>query len=332
MRVTWLVQVSMLAAVSGLAFACSSDNSLTFGNGDGGSSSSSADGVTSGSSSGTPQGVGGGADQGPFFETDIIPIFENSCGTNDDMCHTKNAFAAAADAGCIGWLSLENIPLGSVTPNGTPTGCPDMDLYERLMLRSWQCDDENGARYVVPCDPDNSYLVHKTDGGPLCNLSGPNGPMVSELMPIGAQMDAAEAAIIRSWIANGAKRIDGSGTDCNPGSGGSGAGGSGAGGSGPASTGSGMPAQNPVPEIYHPVDGQPATAGLPLLFKGVANDPQDGVLPGSSLDWWSSVDGYLGAGDNFEVPLTTTGQHTIELVATDSDNNKGWVTVVVNVQ
>lgn len=143
MKGTW-GRASVLLVAATVAFACGDDNASSLGedgnsnsDGNGGGSSSEGSGAANsgGSSSVTQPGVGG-SEQGPIFETDIVPIFENSCGTGDDKCHSKKAFGADSSAGCIGWLSLENNPLGSVTPDGDPTGCPDMDLYERLMLTS----------------------------------------------------------------------------------------------------------------------------------------------------------------------------------------------------
>lgn len=324
MRLKNLVEWPVVVTVSTIVFACSSvDNE---GSSTGTSSASTMGTSSNGSGGGMQQGGGSPATGGSatvlFFESDVVPIFENSCGTADDMCHSKKAFGADLTAGCIGWLSLENKPLGA--------GCPDMDLYERLLLQSWQCYDESGVAYVTPCDPDNSYLVQKMEGAPLCDLETPDGPKTSDPMPVGANVDPAELDIIRQWIAGGAQRIDGTGFDCGAGAGGAGGGGSGA---GPATTtGSSMGNQNPSAEIDHPVDGQPASSGEPLQFSGIGTDPQDGDLPGSSLEWWSSVDGYIGAGSTFDFALTTLGSHTIELVATDSDDNKGYATVNVNVQ
>lgn len=100
-------------------------------------------------------------------------------------------------------------------PGWRSTPCPDLDLYDRLLKASWQCYGQTDVRYVEPCDPDNSYLIQKTEGAPLCTLETPEGPKPTEAMPIGATMDPPELATLRAWIANGAPRADGSGFDCD---------------------------------------------------------------------------------------------------------------------
>lgn len=57
-----------------------------------------------------------------------------------------------------------------------------------------------------------------------------------------------------------------------------------------------------------------------LYLDGVGTDVDDGALTGTSLSWSSSRDGALGTGDRIAVDLST-GSHTIQLTATDSDGN-----------
>lgn len=266
------------------------------------------------STSGTDTGCGGA----PVFETDIIPIFENSCGAGNNSCHSRVAYAANSNMDCRGWLALENEPLGSVfysgPDEGTPTGCPDMELYDRLVqLDAWQCEDfDPRSRYVVPCKPAESYIVRKIDGGPYCSLNMNGQPVPSQPMPMGVVLDQASIDTITAWIAAGAPRVgDACPVDCD---------------------GVDPGPQDPVAEIWHPGDGEMRPVDVPINFKGVANDPQDGMLPPNQLVWTSDLEGQIGVGNDFNAPLTMVGTHTITLTATDMDNNEGTASIVLNMQ
>src|SRR5262245_48209119 len=109
--------------------------------GSSGSAGSSAGNAGNAGSSAGNSGAAGSAGTGgcaaiPMFETDIVPIFEKSCGAKDNACHSRVAYGADKDLNCGGWLSLENAAIGSqiyAGPDiGQSTGCPDMPLYERL--------------------------------------------------------------------------------------------------------------------------------------------------------------------------------------------------------
>ena len=78
---------------------------------------------------------------------------------------------------------------------------------------------------------------------------------------------------------------------------------------------------NPTPNFAQP-------SADPVILSGSAYDPDDGVLSGSALQWSSSVQGSLGSGSPLSVHLQP-GNHTINLVATDSDGNS--VSVSTNV-
>ncbi len=148
----------------------------------------------------------------PRFQADIVPIFESSCGTGDNACHSRVAYGAnpsTVGGACRGWLALENTALGSVFysgPNqGDATGCDDFALYDRLLMNSWECgpsvfDPSNpdpNVPYVAPGDPDGSYLMRKIDGGPYCG--NPSDPM-----PIASSLSEETIALIRDWIEAGA--------------------------------------------------------------------------------------------------------------------------------
>lgn len=80
---------------------------------------------------------------------------------------------------------------------------------------------------------------------------------------------------------------------------------------------------HPTAEIYHPLASETHYAGVLILFSGVASDPEDGALGGTSLVWTSDlVAGPLGTGASFEAALPA-GEHVIRLRATDRDGNVG---------
>lgn len=295
-----------------------------------GTGSGAATGSGSGSPTGSPTGdptgptttattstsdTGGGCNGAPVFETDIIPIFNNSCGAGDNACHSRVAYAADANADCRGWLALEDEALGALyyagPMEGQPTGCSDMELYMRLtQLDAWQCEQfDPRIRYVVPCEPENSYIMRKIDGGPYCLLAQ---DMPSQPMPMGVVLDPKAIDTMRAWIMAGAPRlgdpcpIDCGGVDPGP--------------------------QDPVATINHPGDGENRPVNVDIPFIGLADDPQDGMIPPNQLVWTSDIEGQIGIGDNFNAPLTMVGKHTITLTATDSDNNQGSASIVLNIE
>lgn len=267
----------------------------------------------------------GGVEDCPIFETDIIPIFETSCGANDNLCHARIAYAADSNANCRGWLSLENEPLGAVFYDGPKvgeaTGCPDIPLLDRLLtLDAWQCDAFDPLiRYVVPCDADASYITHKIDGGPYCkNAMGE----VTMPMPPGVVLDPAIIDTIKAWIDAGAPTL--ASPECNA------ACEDGTTTGDPTETG-GMVGSPPTASIFHPGDGEDRQVDVPIPFIGEGVDPEDGPLGGASLVWESDLDGVLGDGGMFDKALTTLGAHTITLTATDSDDNIGTDSIQINV-
>lgn len=305
----------LLAAL--VSYACSSGGGGGSGQGAGGSASVGGNGQGAGQSEGGFAGFPGigGAGAVPRFESDIVPIFEKTCGANDNACHSRVAYAATIASDCRGWLALEDEPLGSQVfadlpggggagPTGS-TGCPDMPLYERLTtLVAWEECDGVGKKYVVPCDVDASYLFDKIDDGPYCGD-------VSKKMPTDKDMPPIEKEIIRAWILAGAPRVDGTGIDC---------GGDGGAGGGANTGGSGPMVNAPVPTITHPGDGETRPAASSVPFIGAATDVEDGAITGSDLVWQSNLDGVLGTGETFSRTLSA-GQHVITLTATDSDGN-----------
>lgn len=272
--------------------------------------------------SGAETGTGAESDTGepscdalPTFERDIVPILQTSCGGMDSSCHDRSAYAATFDQECRGWLSLEDSPLGSEiyggATKGDSTGCPDIPLYERLLeLDAWQCEvyDERAA-YLVPCDPEASYLYRKIVGD-VCNLDIPSkgqSNVPSLVMPQDPyELSDQGQQVIYNWIARGAPR-DGQGCQdlCE------------------ADEGSSEPGDGAPPEasINHPGEGEERSVGVSIPFIGQANDPEDGVLTGASMSWSSSEEGAIGSGETFEWTPSVVGEHTFTLTATDSDSN-----------
>jgi hypothetical protein len=304
-----------MGAIGAIAWTACDSGDDSSGSGGG---PSGGPGGTSGTAT-TSSSTGGGAT--PLFETDIVPIFNKSCGAGDNACHSEVAYAATSSDGCRGWLALKDEPLGSQIyggpMDGQPTGCPDRPLYERLIeLDAWQECNGSAKRYVVPCDVDASYLFDKIDDGPYCGGT-PDAP--SEAMPKGKAMDPAERETIRAWILAGAPRVDGTKVECGGGT------------STGTSTGTGNPGAAPQAQINHPGDMETRPANVAIPFIGAATDAEDGDLSGASMVWTSDVSGELGTGTQFDAPLPA-GTHVITLTATDSDGNTGTDSLTLYIQ
>ena len=81
-----------------------------------------------------------------------------------------------------------------------------MDLYTRLtQLDAWQCEQfDPRIRYVVPCEPENSYIMHKIEGGPYCLLA-PDMP--SQPMPMGKVLDQAAIDTLAALFQYGLREV-----------------------------------------------------------------------------------------------------------------------------
>lgn len=89
--------------------------------------------------------------------------------------------------------------------------------------------------------------------------------------------------------------------------------------------------QAPVVEIVSPGEGDIFNEGDGIFFQGSAIDEQDGELPPDSLVWRSDKDGVLGRGTVFLWQDLSVNNHTIRLVATDSDGNSRSASVKIHV-
>lgn len=92
-----------------------------------------------------------------------------------------------------------------------------------------------------------------------------------------------------------------------------------------------VPDKSPLVVILGPVNGQTIPAGTPLRLIGAAYDPEDGMLPSSSLTWTSDRDGLMGQGERLRMRSLSRGPHVITLTATDSQGRvvKARVNVTV---
>jgi hypothetical protein len=210
------------AGVIAIASCSGDDGEATQAGGAGGGNSGDGSGASGVTTSGAPNG-GSAGNADPVFETDILPIFEMTCGASDADCHRREAYVANAEEGCRGWAALENAAIGSMTypqpgmGQPKPTGCSDTDLYERLInIPGWTCGPpfgEGEIKYlVVPCDPDASLIIEKIEktAKQQCIVNGKQ----MDKMPPASTIDSAEARTLRDWIANGAPTLDGKGQDC----------------------------------------------------------------------------------------------------------------------
>lgn len=146
------------------------------------------------------------------FQAQVVPILNRSCGTGANGCHPREAYGAAQNNGCRGWLALENAPLGAQfyagSMEGQSTGCPDRTLHERLLeIDVWQCLNTPTA-YVAPGNPGASYIMNKLNGLNMCKEMASS---ISEKMPppqpenpTPFTITQSEIALIEQWITEGA--------------------------------------------------------------------------------------------------------------------------------
>ncbi len=85
----------------------------------------------------------------------------------------------------------------------------------------------------------------------------------------------------------------------------------------------------PIAQITIPSDG--ATIPPDAALAGAAYDPEDGPLPGATLNWTSSRDGDLGSGANLNDLGLSEGQHVLTLTAIDLSGKSSNVSITVNV-
>ncbi len=76
----------------------------------------------------------------------------------------------------------------------------------------------------------------------------------------------------------------------------------------------------PYIEIIAPEDGHAVSEDVPIVFRCIANDVEDGDLTGTDIEWTSDIElpPTIGYGTYFTTGLSS-GTHTITATATDSD-------------
>jgi len=88
----------------------------------------------------------------------------------------------------------------------------------------------------------------------------------------------------------------------------------------------------PAACIIEPDDGSVFTLGETIEFSGIATDREDGDLTGSSLRWYSDVNGFLSTGESFTESGLSIAQHTILLVAADFEDNRDTAAVSITIE
>ena len=88
----------------------------------------------------------------------------------------------------------------------------------------------------------------------------------------------------------------------------------------------------PTVSISSPVNGETIPEGATVYFDGESNDPEDGALTGSSLNWTSSIDGFLSYGTSFNTNLLSVGIHSITFTAIDSTDAVGSRSITITIE
>ncbi len=76
----------------------------------------------------------------------------------------------------------------------------------------------------------------------------------------------------------------------------------------------------PTVSISSPANNSSFYENTNVTLSGVASDPEDGILSGTSLVWRSSLSGVIGTGTPLVLNTLIEGTHSITLTATDSNN------------
>jgi hypothetical protein len=92
-----------------------------------------------------------------------------------------------------------------------------------------------------------------------------------------------------------------------------------------------VPNNGPSVRILGPGTGHRLVRGELLSLEGYATDWEDGVVPGDSLTWSSSIDGRLGEGETLDIVDLSAGEHTITLTAEDVDGAASQTSIIVTV-
>ena len=89
--------------------------------------------------------------------------------------------------------------------------------------------------------------------------------------------------------------------------------------------------QAPTVVLVAPLDGAVVNAGSLVGLVATANDPEDGPLSGSQVEWTSSLNGPLGDGLSLDVDTLTVGSHQVTVTGTDSGGAVGVDAIALTV-
>ncbi len=89
--------------------------------------------------------------------------------------------------------------------------------------------------------------------------------------------------------------------------------------------------KSPVAILTSPANGTEVMQGYPLVLSGTATDSEDGVLGDANITWTSSLQGPLAQGLTKNYRGLVIGNHTITMIATDSQGNTNKKTLNVTV-
>ena len=93
------------------------------------------------------------------------------------------------------------------------------------------------------------------------------------------------------------------------------------------------PGNNPPSvDLIYPLNSSVFRIGDSIHFRAAASDPEDGTLSGNSIEWYSSLNGFIGYGTDFTYSNLSNGTHTITVYAFDSNglNASESVSIFVN--
>jgi hypothetical protein len=122
------------------------------------------------------------------FRADVLPTFRSSCGLSAN-CHGNPA-------------GMPGQPyLGPKTTDPDPS---DTEITSILAGLGANATKEPSMRLVVAGKPEDSFLMHKTDGATCDRLACAAGGTCGTAMPPTGLIDEASRNKIRRWIAQGA--------------------------------------------------------------------------------------------------------------------------------
>jgi hypothetical protein len=126
------------------------------------------------------------------FRTDVLPIFQRSCGVSGASCH-------GAESNTAGKTFL-GPPLGAEVTDAQLVAIQSQNVGVASTI-------EPGMQRIAAGDPEKSFLMHKIDGKFSCDLLS-CAPDCGDPMPRGGDpggLPAGERDTIRRWIAQGAR-------------------------------------------------------------------------------------------------------------------------------